>query len=94
MAQDSALSAATRAAVIGDLPGAFAYAIIPYDGEITVESFPDAESMRRALAALYIRGSKWQYPLSWASVLIIEPERPGRYYMVLELTDADFEVTP
>lgn len=93
MAQQSALENAVRAVVIGDPAQAYGYAIIPYDGEVTVETFPDAESMRRDLAALFVRGSKWQYPLSWESVLFFEPDRPFRFIVTIELADADFEVT-
>lgn len=85
VAQQSALRAAVRAAVIDPLQ-AYGYAVLS-GGEIAVEFFPDAASMRRAMAALYTRNGKWQYPLSWESVLFFEPEKPLRFIVTIEEDD-------
>lgn len=85
VAQQSALAQAVRAAVINPAQ-AYGYAILA-NGEIDVQTFPDGESLRRALAAIFTAGSSWGYPLSWESVLFFEPEKPLRLHLVIELDD-------
>ncbi len=89
MAQQSALAETTPAVFIGDMPEAFAYAVITYEGEIDVQWFPDRESLHRALAAVYTSGSRWQWRQSWEHVFVFEPDEPIRLYMVVEDEDGD-----
>ena len=89
VAQQSALAQTTPAVFIGDLPGAFAYAVTPHDGDIDVQGFPDRESLHRALAADYTSGSKWQWPQSWDRVFVFEQDKPVKFYMVIEDEDGD-----
>ncbi|MDB5243887.1 MAG: hypothetical protein JWP57_4513 [Spirosoma sp.] len=86
VAQQSALRAAVRAAVIADPSQTYGYAVLS-SGEIAVAFFPDAASLRRAMAALYTRNGKWQYPLSWENVLFFEPEEPLRFIVTIEEDD-------
>lgn len=86
VAQQSALADAVRAVVIGDPSMPCGFAVLA-EGEITVESFPDAESMHRALAAIYTRRGRWQYPLSWEAVLFFGPDEPLRLYLEPEVDD-------
>jgi len=86
VAQQSALAAAVRATVIADSSHRYGYAVLS-GGEVTVEAFEDAESMRRALAAVFTNRDRWAYPLSWEAVLFFEPEEPLRLHLVIELDD-------
>jgi hypothetical protein len=84
------MGAAVRAAVLADPSCRYGYAVLS-GGETEVHVFPDGESLRRAMAAIYARNGKWQYPLSWEGVLFFEPEEPLRLYMVIELDDDESE---
>lgn len=90
VAQQSALAAAERAAVLADPSRSYGYAVLS-GGELEVRVFPDGESLHRAMAALFTRNGKWQYPLSWEGVLFFEPEEPLRLHMVIELDDDEPE---
>jgi hypothetical protein len=89
VAQQSALAEAVRAAVINPSQS-YGYAVLA-NGEIDVQTFPDAESMRRALAAIFTAGSNWGYPLGWESVLFFEPEKPLWLHLVVELDDDELD---
>ena len=90
VARQAAMADAVRAAVIADPSSGHGYAVLS-GGEIEVHVFPDGESLRRAMAAIYARNGKFQYPLSWESVLFFEPEEPLRLHMVIELDDDESE---
>lgn len=89
VAQQSALAETTPAVFIGDLPGAYAYAIIPHYGEIDVLGFPDRESLHRALAAAFTHKGKWKWPQSWDRVFIFGPDEPPRCFVQIEDEDDD-----
>lgn len=91
MAQQSALAETGRAVALGGPSGGFGYAVISA-GEIDVQVFADRESMLRALTAKYTRFSRWQFPLSWESVVVFEPDALLPLYMVIE--DDESEVEP
>lgn len=89
VAQQSALAQTTRAVFIGDLPGAYAYAVIPHDGEIAMQGFSDRESLHRALADAFTHKGKWKWPQSWDRVFLFGPDEPPRCYIKIEDEDGD-----
>ena len=89
VAQQSALAQTTAAVFIGDLPDAFAYAVIPHDGEISVQGFPNQESLRRALAEAFTHKGRWKWPQSWDLVFVFGSDQPVRCYMEVEYDSGD-----
>ena len=89
VAQQSALSHATRAAVMADLSDGYGYAILHYSGEVEVNLLPDRTSLLQAMADVYTHKGRWHYPQSWERVLFFEPERPFRFLVTIEGDEVD-----